>query len=149
VLTAAVVLAYVAWCGLLIALGLIPDEFLPDGNSVMVLDADLVAFLAVSALIEELIFRAPLVAAVRILRRPALIAVCVVALSCMFGYMHHGKIYSVPIQGMFGLLISVMFLKCGGANGKFLKPLLCTTFAHCMNNVFLCLVADLVAGSAG
>lgn len=141
-----VVAAYLGWCALLFVAGAFPEALLSGGNTVVVIDTGLIVYLAMSALSEEMMFRAPLTIAVRVLRRPWAVAVCAAALSCVFGYMHEGRLWSIPIQGMFGLLTSVMYLKCGGANGKFVKPVLCTTFAHLMNNVCIFYIADLMVG---
>jgi hypothetical protein len=89
--------------------------------------------LFMSALIEESIFRLPL-AALMYLRCPiSVVLIAAAALSASFGILH-GGLSHVFIQGGAGIFYSVLFLKCGGCQKKYLKPLMTTTIAHFIFN---------------
>ena len=143
--TFALIAAYTAWCVMLSAFDMIPQGQVPWDGTELVTDGAFLSFLAVSAFIEELMFRAPLMLVVGSGRYPSLVAVAAIALSCAFGYVHFGGISSIPVQGILGIMLSVMFLKFGGANRKLWKPLFCTTFAHLATNLAIFFVAGLFA----
>jgi hypothetical protein len=72
---------------------------------------------------EEVLFRLPLAFAVRYLRFVGVL-LSVLVLSIAFAWVH-GNLSTgrLLLQGMGGIVLSVIFLKCGGLNGKVLKPL--------------------------
>ncbi len=45
-----------------------------------------------------------------------------------------GTIYGFFLQGMGGFILFMLFVKCGGYNGKKLTPLVITTFVHSLFN---------------
>ncbi|NBV77254.1 hypothetical protein EBR66_03785 [bacterium] len=51
------------------------------------------------------------------LKTPWLLWVMIVCSSALFGYTHHGCI-SLFMQGLGGITLSIVYLKCGGVNGK-------------------------------
>lgn len=139
--TALFIVTYLVWCATLYYLGMIPAE-LYEGTEDIVFQSDPLFWVMLfeAAMIEELLFRTPLTFIVRILKHPLLVMLAVFGLSGVFGYIHQMSWWSVPIQGFFGVMISVMYLKFGGARGKFIKPLLCTSMAHFSANALLFLV---------
>lgn len=85
-----------------------------------------------SAALEEAAFRYPITIAVDLESRVGtfpLVIVSAIALSILFGYLHGGILF-IFIQGVSGLLYSVLFLKCGGYARKALKPVATCTAAH-------------------
>lgn len=82
--------------------------------------------------LEELVFRfLPLFIAVSLFgssRRWAVLVVAALA-SVVFGWAHGGPQY-ILVQGVGGLFLSAVFLKCGGFQKKWRKALLCSTFYH-------------------
>ncbi len=54
--------------------------------------------------------------------------------SVAFG-LAHGHVYNILIQGVCGFTWCVIFLKCGGMNGKYYTALLCSALAHTMYNI--------------
>jgi len=87
---------------------------------------------------EELFFRFPLSFAARFLRRWErlrnwVLAVMVIGLSVTFGWLHGGWLFA-PIQGVMGLAMCLFYLKCGGFNGKFWKPLFICWITHVIIN---------------
>ncbi|MBI2038971.1 MAG: CPBP family intramembrane metalloprotease [Candidatus Niyogibacteria bacterium] len=102
-----------------------------------------------SVVFEEVLFRlVPLAAAVKMeCSFPKLMAVIAVS-SVIFGYLHgilpelqRGEAPDfllatlfIFIQGVFGFLLSLVFLKCGGYAGKFKKAFLASTATHILYN---------------
>ncbi len=90
---------------------------------------------------EEIVFRFPLSFAARFLRcwprvRDGMLIFLVLTLSALFGWVHGGILF-VPIQGVLGLIFSLCYLKFGGYNGKFWKPLLLCWMMHVAVNSHL------------
>lgn len=145
--TVVLTVTYMAWCLAVFHLGLVPTELLEGtGDNASQYHTDTLLWWVIlfpSALVEEMFFRAPLSFVVPGLKRPFLIMLVVFGFSVAFGYVHPLRWWSVPIQGVFGLMISVMYLKFGGIRGKFVKPLLCTSVAHFAMNVMLSLIHDI------
>ncbi len=95
-----------------------------------------------TAYFEELIFRAPLALLVLLTAerwKLRVIFIVAVALSILFGLVH-GGIPNIFLQGIGGLLWSILFLKCGGYQKKFIKPLAVTTITHFLFNGILALI---------
>ncbi len=104
--------------------------------------------------VEELIFRAPLaVLAMPLLHflkgdrfmtlRTVILLAAAAALSYLFGIAHGGYL-CIFNQGISGLLYCLLFLKCGGAAAKLLKPMLATVSVHLSFNSALCALALLM-----
>lgn len=98
------------------------------------------------ALQEELVYRALPVAiwwsASKSLKTYSLhlLFVAVLCSSVIFGYVHFG-LKSILLQGVGGLVLSIVYVKCGGFNGKVIKPLLVSTLVHSLyNNVLIAFV---------
>ncbi len=90
---------------------------------------------------EEVLFRFPLSFAARFLRRWErlrnwAIIILVIGLSAAFGWVHGGWLF-VPMQGVLGAVFCLIYLKCGGFNGKFWKPLLICWIMHVVVNSHL------------
>ena len=86
-------------------------------------------------LIEEMLYRFfPLAIAVNLSggRRWLIISTAIVS-SMIFGYHHFGWL-SLPIQGVAGLILSGVFLKCGGLSGNFTKAVACSITLHALFN---------------
>lgn len=90
-------------------------------------------WLIVSAFCEEVLFRLfPLVAADAWGKSKKIFIVVGLA-SCIFGLMH-GGFFFIILQGVNGVLLSLLFLKCGGLQGKYGKALATTTVSHFLVN---------------
>ena len=90
-------------------------------------------FLIGAAFFEECMFRLPLAVMVEHDWTVSQIALGVLGLSTVFGLLH-GGILNILVQGVSGLLYSVLFLKCGGYQGRIGKPILCSTAVHFLFN---------------
>lgn len=92
------------------------------------------------ALMEEIMFRLPLVLCVELkwsVNKTLLVAA---ALSALFGYAHGGFRF-ILFQGVFGFLYSILFLKCGGLERRYVKALLVSTTIHFLWNGTLAAIA--------
>ncbi len=81
------------------------------------------------ALIEELIFRVPLAIPV-VLGREHFLPPLIAALSVLFGLAHGGGLPHVFIQGGAGLILSLVFLRCGGLHRHVVRGWACATASH-------------------
>lgn len=90
--------------------------------------------LAAWAVFEEFIFRLfPLVAAVEEWGRSKKIFLIVGLASGIFG-LAHGDFLLVFVQGGLGVLLSLLFLKCGGLQKKYGKAFAVTSACHILVN---------------
>ena len=97
---------------------------------------DSIVHLSIAAPLEELLFRALPLLLVIVLVTKRLSGVITVAVlsSGVFGWLHGGWGY-VPFYGMIGLILSALFLKCGGMRGAFEKPYLVASLTHLAINL--------------
>lgn len=79
--------------------------------------------------LEELIFRVPLILPVRRYGLHWQTAVSVVLLAVLFGWAH-GSLYNALFQGVFGLLLGLLFLKAGGLTGQYVQAYFTTLGLH-------------------
>ena len=117
----------------------IPYLFLPD---------DILPFFAFGAAAEEFLFRfLPLVAILQITKNApkndGWVLGVTIASSMLFGYLHGGVPF-IFLQGVLGFLLSVVFLKCGGFQGKFLKAIVASSLCHLAFNLLI--VSRVLAG---
>lgn len=105
---------------------------------------ELVWILTIMAFIEEAIFRLPLVIFIRRNWSPKSVLIIAVILSVIFGLFHAG-IQSLPMQGVSGFLLSLVFLKCGGLQRKFFKAYLSSTAAHLISNLVIATVTTVAS----
>lgn len=84
--------------------------------------------------IEEFIFRLPLVVAIEVWGLSSKVLACAFGLSFVFGILH-GNIVNLFAQGMGGICLSFLFLKCGGFRNNYVKAFLVTTSAHFIWNI--------------
>ena len=96
----------------------------------------LVLAILIGALVEEILFRFPLSILGLIGAGPQLTLLGACILSGIFGWCH-GGVSHVLIQGPFGFLLSMLYLKCGGYQGNVVKALFTTTLVHAGFNLFL------------
>lgn len=89
--------------------------------------------------IEELIFRAPL-ALPAAFGLDRLIPPMMAALSILFGLAHGDSLPHVLIQGGGGLILCVVFLRCGGLHRHPIRGWSCATAAHGLYDTALWLV---------
>lgn len=102
-----------------------------------------ILILALTALLEEVLFRLPLALFVRWWDiRAALIVAAMV--SVVFGFLH-GDVWHVLIQGASGFLYCIVYLKCGGSWGRYWKGLFSAFAAHALFNA-ICAAAMMAAG---
>lgn len=112
------------------------------GNSIApIFTPTLPILIFVLALMEEVFFRLPLAFVVRVSRYfsvksigTALALASAFFLSILFG-LCHGSVYHIFLQGVGGFIYSILFLKCGGYQGKYLKPLMASTAVHFLFNM--------------
>jgi len=143
---AAALFAHLAWAticlGFLFITASAPpgagEATLPDGWSGL-------ALIWLDAPIEELSFRMPL-AIPAMLRRETLLAPMVAVLSIVFGLAHGTDLWHVCAQGGAGLILSFVFLRCGGLYGHPLRGWSLSTATHALYNSALWVVVRL-AGS--
>ena len=90
-----------------------------------------IMFLA--ALTEEIFFRLPLALLAKIKVPKRGILTCALVLSIIFGYCHGGSYY-IFVQGVSGVILSMLFLECGGYQGKIIKPIMVSATAHFLFN---------------
>src|SRR6478609_1008902 len=62
---------------------------------------------------EEILFRMPLSIVKKWLNQDIFILYCIILSSMIFGYMHKMGVWSIPIQGVAGLLFCYVYLKNG------------------------------------
>jgi len=106
------------------------------------LDIGFVALLLISlkyALFEELLFRFPLAILVWLQYSLGNLLVFALMFSILFG-LAHGSPENILIQGVFGFMLSLLFLKCGGLQGRPFKALACTFAAHWLYNASVFLI---------
>lgn len=89
--------------------------------------------LFVAAAFEEMIFRLPLIFFARATDSRNVLVLAVAVFSALFG-LAHGGLINLPIQGVAGVLLSVVFLKCGGLHNRPAKGLLASTTTHFLFN---------------
>lgn len=98
-------------------------------------------WLLLFVVIEEIAFRLfPLIITIELNWSLSRILLVAVAISVIFGVLHGGALY-IFVQGVFGFVYSLMFLKCGGLNGRYFKALATTTTTHFLWNGTLATLA--------
>jgi len=91
------------------------------------------------ALIEEMMFRLPLMIAVNADADKKIIFLFAFILSVVFGLLH-GGIEHIFLQGAGGFLYCILFLKCGGYQKNYLQATAVSTAAHFLWNLSLCVI---------
>lgn len=105
----------------------------------------IIAILIVSAkyvLLEELTFRFPLAILAWLQYSLGSVLVFALVLSIFFG-LAHGSPEHILLQGVSGFFLSLLFLKCGGLQGRPFKALACAFSAHWLYNASLFFIATL------
>ncbi|MBM3261290.1 CPBP family intramembrane metalloprotease [Candidatus Kaiserbacteria bacterium] len=82
--------------------------------------------------LEELIYRAPLMIVAYL--DPPLIIPSILISSALFGWAH-GDWTNLFVQGIDGIIFSVVLLKCGGMHNKLVKSALSVTMTHALYNM--------------
>ena len=97
-----------------------------------------VSILVQAPLFEETIFRlVPLTITVFFTKKPIVVLTAVVLFAALFGAIHpYGAVGRARVA-IAGLVFGVMFLKCGGLNGRSIKGWLSSVVAHSAANLFL------------
>lgn len=90
--------------------------------------------------LEEIFFRAPLAIAA-VLGPTWLVPLLATLLSALFGLGHGASLQHLVIQGGEGLILSFIFLRCGGLFGEPFKGWACSTMAHGVFNSVIGLLA--------
>jgi len=99
----------------------------------------LVLVTVIAPIIEEIIFRViPLSVTIFIFKTSWPILVVAIVSSFIFGHTHGGYEF-IPIQGVLGITLCVVFFKCGGLQKKKIKATGATMLTHSIYNgiVFL------------
>lgn len=86
------------------------------------------------ALLEEIVFRLPLALFISADESLRAILGFAIILSVSFG-LAHGYLTCVLMQGVVGLNLCLLFLKCGGLKGNYTKALLSSATAHFLFNL--------------
>jgi hypothetical protein len=134
VITVAVALfAKLAWAAICLGILLTTDSAPPAGavDTTLPEGWDGLALIWLDAPIEELSFRMPLAIPV-MLRRENLLAPMVAVLSIAFGLAHGTDLWHACAQGGGGLILSFVFLRCGGLYGHPLRGWSCSTVTHAL-----------------
>jgi membrane protease YdiL (CAAX protease family) len=92
------------------------------------------------AAVEETVFRFLILSTIRPLwdRNPRKYLEYILFFSLLFGAFH-SSIGGILIQGLNGILISLLFLKCGGFNYEYKKALATSSLAHFLFNAITAL----------
>ncbi len=93
----------------------------------------IVTLLGLSAISEEFFFRAPLFAIGKACSRTVTLGAAA-GLSIIFGLLHGGLAH-IPLQGVLGFILSLVFLKCGGLQCNFYKALAASSATHFLYNM--------------
>ncbi len=95
----------------------------------------------VGPIAEELMYRfLPMWVGVEFSRSPYILLLIIIVSSVLFGYGHYGW-WSLMIQGVGGIVSSIIFLKSGGYESNYLKALTTVIILHAMfNTVLFCLI---------
>jgi len=90
------------------------------------------------AIQEELLFRVlPLGFGRFITKDPrVLLWMIVIPTSILFGFVH-GSVWNILIQGVGGMILCIVYLMCGGYQGKILKPFFMTSAIHCVYDTII------------
>ena len=104
---------------------------------------EFLAALASQATGEDVLFRLLPIALIRKRTDSRLwLILTIVASSLVFGYLHD-SFFNIAVQGGAGLLFSLLFLKCGGMQGRYLKALAYTSIVHTYVNILATMFEDL------
>ena len=96
------------------------------------------SILVQAPLFEETLFRfVPLTIVLFFTKRPGVVFTFVLLLAALFGALHPYSIISNVQVAIAGLVFGLIFLKCGGLQGRVLKGWFCSMAAHAMANLFL------------
>lgn len=103
------------------------------------------------AFAEETVWRAiPLWGAVHLLSNQGAVMAVALVSSALFGIGHAQDVgFNLMQQGMFGLLMSVVYLKAGGWSGRLLVPLLVAGLVHTISNALNQPLWDLLGNTLG
>lgn len=89
------------------------------------------------AVIEEVTFRFVLLGgAIQIWGATWPVLLVMVISSIVFGLMHGGPV-NILLQGVSGVVFSIVFLKCGGFDHAFLMALMVAAITHCIFNTIV------------
>ncbi len=94
--------------------------------------------LLIDVFIEELLFRAPL--SIKAFQStPTRLLISTLTISALFGFVH-GTVFNIAIQGISGIIFSILFLKGGGLQGKFWRGIALSGAVHALGNGILWVV---------
>jgi Type II CAAX prenyl endopeptidase Rce1-like len=136
VLTVAIaLLAKLAWGAACAFALVITDQGAPPGalDTTLSDQWDGLVLIWLDAPIEELLFRMPLVVPV-LLGREKLLAPMTALMSIAFGLAHGSDMWHVCTQGGGGLILSLVFLRCGGLHGHPLRGWSWSSVTHALYN---------------
>ncbi|HXV26765.1 MAG TPA: CPBP family glutamic-type intramembrane protease [Candidatus Paceibacterota bacterium] len=88
------------------------------------------AVMVLVVLVEEAVFRLPLLIPLHFAGPGKVTAASVIVLSVVFGELHGS--WHFMVQGLSGIVLSLVFLKCGGVRGRwgYLKGYACAAVVH-------------------
>lgn len=120
-------------------MGIIVPE-VPGAEKFATDDVALILAMTPYVLLEELMFRFPLVILVWLQYSLRSVLMFALIFSILFG-LAHGSSEHILIQGVDGFLLSLLFLKCGGLQGRPFKALACSFTAHWLYNASLIVIS--------
>ena len=100
-----------------------------SAHGVMCVPIFTVVLMTINITLEEVFWRLPLILPLYLRWSAKNVLIVAVILSCFFGSIH-GGISHIPLQGMCGFLLSLMFLKCGGFQGKYCRAFSVVLLTH-------------------
>lgn len=95
------------------------------------------------AFLEECLFRLPLSMAINNSWPDKKLFYLILIVSLVFGALH-GNAINVAIQGIDGILLSIIFLKCGGCQRHYGKALITCATAHACKNMYVWIIGKVI-----
>lgn len=119
-------------------------DFPPVGNQTLeILTLSFPLIITATVVIEEGVFRLPLSLLVNFGLSIRWVLFAALVLSTTFGLIH-GSVSHIAAQGVGGFAWCLVYLKCGGCQGKWLKPFGVTATCHLLYDAVLFLVLILL-----
>ncbi len=112
----------------------------PTNGEIYMLEWSFPITLAIGVVLEEFGFRLlPLAFTIGLIGNSSWILLVILCSSIVFG-VAHGSMWHILVQGLVGVWLSIIFLKVGGFQRKYLRAwLICTAIHFCYNGI-ICLI---------
>ena len=130
----------------LVLLGIDPEP-VDDTHAVPIASWWFVLSIVWVSIEEEVIFRIiPLVLLLRYVRNRVIIMVAVLAISALFGYVHHGW-ESIAMQGVGGVLYSILFIKYAENGTRYYQASAVVILVHTIYNAIIMMIYGASGGT--